>query len=374
MEKSMKIRLSLILLLIFTASATNRAQSNSVEIWMRAFIPNPANAGAASSYILPTPSGSLVRLVPSSSFPIQCFATDHRGFGENASDTSRVETRFVLSLSSTGAGSVVPPSKPSTAAITKELNCSNGSFIRQAPGNIYRDAMGAPAAASGVVQVLGQITATNVLTPLGTLGPSIDYSFDFQWKPSTSTLTTSITVGSFPAFEIYARQPGGTWKAVLKHKPTGPPWLLGVDGMGIQVVRYTDTSVIPRLSGIWESGPPENRFVLEFTGNKVMWSEKNPDGQVLKKESNLTYLVDGTIKIERANTDDVLTHLGFQSALRAEILARGPQNSFMLLTPNADKLTAAWNGLIATKTPAGKLDQLIQPGVRPAKIYQMSQR
>lgn len=341
---------------------------------MRAFIPNPANAGAASSFIVPTSTSSMVRLVPSSSFPIQCFATDHRGFNENASDTSRVETRFVLSLSSIGTGIVVPSSKPSSAAITKEFNCSNGSFTRQAPGNIYRDAMGTPAAGGGIVQILGQVTATNVLTPLGNLGPSIDYSFDFQWKPSTSTLTTSATVGSFPAFEVYARQPAGKWKSILKHTPTGPPWQLALDGFGIKSVRYTDTSVIPSLSGIWDSGPPENRFVLEFNGNKVMWSEKNPDGQTLKKEATLSHLDDGTMKIERANTEDVLAHLGFQSELRTEILARGPQNSFILLKQNGDKLTVAWNGLIATKTVAGKLDQLILPGVRPAKIYHMSQR
>lgn len=77
--------------------------AGAVEIWIRAFLPDPQNAGAATSYIVPrpnTPGQSMVRLLPTDRLPDRatpaCFVTDNRGFSSATGSTARTETRFVV--------------------------------------------------------------------------------------------------------------------------------------------------------------------------------------------------------------------------------------------------------------------------------------
>ncbi len=221
----------------------------AVEVWMRAFIPNPANAGQASAFIVavPAPSiGSVVRLRGVDNAVLDlCFATDNRSFSNAAATTARLETRLTISPTSSSAATVTPAANRTSAAVTKKVNCLTGSVLEQAPGDVVRDHLGAPAVADGTIQVIGQAEGRNVLTPLGNSGPAIDYSFDLQWKPATSTLTAAITYGVFPAFEVYARKPGGAWVAVLQHKPSGPPWKLAGDAFGVTTERQVQTVLVP---------------------------------------------------------------------------------------------------------------------------------
>jgi hypothetical protein len=350
-------------------------QSNSVEIWIRAFIPDPQNAGGGVGYINPVPSGgssvSLHNINPS--IPNICFATDNRGFSDDPSVTSRLETKFTITLNNDGTAKVTPSQNRTNAAVTKKVDCTTGTIVEQKSGSVDRDNIGTPAVADGVVQVIGQVQGRNLLTPLGSIGPSIDYSFDIQWKPSTSTLTASVTIGSFPAFEIYARQPNGKWIKIFQQVPKGAPWQLGADAFGINSSRITETKTVAGITGKWQSPAPEQRFTLEFQGKKIKWAEKNQSGAALIKDVDVIELADGKFKIERPNNDEVLAFLGFQPSLRAEILARNPQPSFIILYRNGDKITAEWNGLIAIKDANAHLRDLVQPGVRPAKIFELSQ-
>jgi hypothetical protein len=217
-----------------------QAQSQAVEVWMRAFIPNPDNAGQAVGYIVAVPSaiGSVVRLRNVDATAVNlCFATDNRGFSTTPTATSRSETGFTITPTSTNAATVTPTQDRTTVAVTKKIDCTTGAVLKQAPGKIVLDAIGAPAVADGIVQVIGQVEARNVLTPLGDVGPAIDYSFDIKWQPSTATLTVDVTYGVFPAFEVYARQPGGEWVTVMQRSPTGLPWQLGGDSLGVNTTR-----------------------------------------------------------------------------------------------------------------------------------------
>jgi hypothetical protein len=363
-------------ILLFTISYTY-GQSNSVEIWIRAFIPNPQNAGGGAGYIKQLPTGESAVTLHNfdQSLPNICFATDQRGFSDNAGTSSRLETKFTITLNSDGTGKVTPSQGRTTAGMTKKLDCQTGSVLDQKMGSVDNDIIGAPSTADGTVQVIGQIKGTNVLTPLGAAGPSINYDFDIQWKPSTSTLISTITISSFPAYEMYARQPGGKWTTILQQQPIGIPWTLGFIGgtpFGLHLSNISATKTVEGISGRWQTPLPEQRFSLEFSGKKVKWTEKNPSGTTLTKEVNISELPDGKFKIERPNTDEVLSFLGFQPSLRAEIIARNPQPSFIIFYWSGDKLIAEWNGLIATKDANAHLRELIQPGVRPPKIYELS--
>lgn len=231
---------------MFIANFSVYGQSNTVEIWMRAFIPDPINAGGGRGYInsLPTGGSSVSLHNSDSSIPNMCFATDHRGFSDNPKVSSRLETKFTLILNLDGTGKIVPAQNRTTSAITKKVDCKSGTILEQKMGSISRDNIGTPSVADDLIQVIGQVQGRNLLTPLGNSGPAIDYNFDIKWNASTSKLTAAVTVGSFPAFELYARQPNGKWISVIKYLPTGAPWKLGGDGFGINSSRIVETKVI----------------------------------------------------------------------------------------------------------------------------------
>ena len=238
--------LSILLAFLWLMPALH-AQSQAVEVWMRAFIPNTDNAGQAASYVVkvPSPVGSVVRLrnVDATAANL-CFATDNRSFSTTSTATARSETAFTITPTSPNAATVTPAQNRTTVAVTKKVDCATGAVLKQAPGKIALDAIGAPAVAAGVVQVIGQVEARNVLTPLGDFGPAIDYSFDVKWQPSTGTLTVDVTYGVFPAFEVYARRPGGEWVTVMQRLPTGLPWQLGGDSFGVNTTREVKTAKI----------------------------------------------------------------------------------------------------------------------------------
>jgi hypothetical protein len=346
-----------------------QAQSNSVEVWMRAFIPNPANAAQGAGHIIPMPngaSGSLVRLLPfGPSVPNECFATDDRGFSNSGGSTSRLETRFTLSLASDGTPTVLPAQNRTTAGMTRKVDCATGETLLQHPGTVDQDFVGAPAVADGIVQVIGQAQGSNILSLAGKLAPAVDYNFDIQWKPSTNTLVASISFGSFPAFEMYARQPGGSWVSVIQQLPTGRPWNLGGDGFGLNTERRSVTVNVPGITGRWQSPAPQRRFTVEFRGAQVRWSERNTAGAVLTRDVPIRELPDGTFRIERPNDAAVLDFLGFQPTLRGQILARNPQPSYMILSLSGAELNGDWYGLLVTKDENAQLKELFQPGTRP---------
>lgn len=370
----------ILILLVLLISFRSFGQSNSIEIWIRAFIPNPENAGGGSGYILALPSGgSAVKIHnvdPSIPLSNICFLTDNRGFSDKTNVTSRLETKFRISLNGDGTGKVTPVQYRTISEITKEVDCDTGAILAQKMGSIDMDVVGAPAVADGVVQVVGQVRGTNLLTPLGAAGPSINYDFDLKWNPSTSTVVAAINIGSFPAHELYARQPGGRWVPIFQQLPVSKPWTLGFLGgspFGITQSRIVTTKVIPGIMGNWQTPAPEKRFTLEFVGKKVKWTERSPSGATLTKEVDMMEISDGKFKIERANTEDVLKFLGFQPTLCSEILARGPNPSFIMLNFDGDIFTCEWNGLIAIKGTNAHLQELVQPGVRPPKIYNLNQ-
>jgi hypothetical protein len=148
---------------------------------------------------------------------------------------------FGITPTSPTAATVSPTQNRPTVAVTKKIDCNTGAILKQAPGKVVLDSIGAPAVADGVVQVIGQVEARNVLTPRGDVGPAIDYSFDIKWQPSTSTLTVDVTYGVFPAFEVYARKPEGGWVTVMRRSPTGLPWQLGGDSFGVNTTREVQT-------------------------------------------------------------------------------------------------------------------------------------
>jgi hypothetical protein len=389
-----KRRLYFIYLILFSNVSLMSAQSNSIEIWIRSFIPDGVHSGAATHTILSNPNGSgtMVQVVPkdipyvgriisaitpSSCFSPDsdrlCFVTDNRGFSSDPASTARTDTKFTITFSPQGTAFVSPVAGRTVTGITKRLNCSSGTTIEEKAGKIDRDVIGTPIASGDTVQVIGQITATDQLVPCAPtlLTPSADCSFDLKWNRLTTELSVDFTYGVFPAFEIYARQPGNDWVSVFQQLPSGEAWQLAGDGIGLSIAtaRKSIAVKIPGISGRWQSPEPEQRFTLDFTGSMVKWTERNSLGAFLTREVKIIDIGSGNFRIDRSNDNEVLAFLGFQESLRNEISARSPQPSFIIFKKEGTTLRIEWNGLIAIKDNNARLKELIQPGVRPAKVF-----
>jgi len=355
--------------LLCSYASLAHATPGQVEIWVRAFIPNPLNAGLASQYIrsINGDSGSVVTLLPIKT-PNICFSTDNRGFSFSAVSTARLETRFTVLPVGTEAAEVLPSTGRSTAAVTHQVDCQIGEAVRQAPGRIDRDHMGQPAVADGVIQVVGQAQATNVI-PLMGHGPSIDYSWDVKWRPFQGRLSVRATYGNFPAFEVYARTEGGDWIPVYKREPSGSPWDLAKDSLGIGVQSDTQEIQLYPLDGVWHTDDDGHRFTLKFNKEVVTWSETSSAGAVLRRAVTPRFNANGSVSLERPNDNEVLSFLGYQPTLQREIQARAPRSSFLTLKLDGKRLIAEWNGLLVTKDAQAHLKELIQPGERAPKVF-----
>lgn len=344
-------------------------QSNTVEIWIRAFIPNAQNSGAASDYIKANPLGGTFVRLHTRDLPNVCFKTDDRGFSTSSNISSRAETRFTLELKKNGSAVIAPNSNRSLANATTQVDCNSGSTLQVGNGHLAADNMSTPAVADNVVQVIGNVQATNVLTVLGKAAPSIDYNYDIQWNPSSAKLKVACSFGAFPAFEVYARQPGCDWTAVINNIPTSSPWGLMGDVWGVSTERLEKEVALPGMSGNWSVTSEDRRFQLEIGTTTVKWTERNLQGAQLVVTVPIVEQEDHSFVISRPNTNEVLAFLGFQTTLRNDILARGPNHSFIKLSWDGKNIKGEWYGLLATKDNNGRLRELIQPGTRPPKIF-----
>jgi hypothetical protein len=228
--------------------------SDKVTLRLRAFIPkdHPTNPGYVrpvpsppGSWMIPGPLPEFIKLLPVDSIKAaaDCFLTDNRGFSSerSAAFNSKVWSDFSLVVSY-GQVSIEPMSGVHRAGLSTRVNCSKGQIVAEKPGLFDGPfgvrALGRPTAEDGKVEVIGQAAIGN---PHVLGAPMIDYSFDFICDLKTKRLTYALTVGTFPAFEIYAFRANGTPITILQVVPAAETaWGLTDGGIGlITTKRYT---------------------------------------------------------------------------------------------------------------------------------------
>src|SRR5688572_16698483 len=106
---------------------------------------------------------------------------------------SILETKF--SLIPTGRG---------TAIVSPET--------QRTSGRVEKEHIGTPTLRDGAAHVTGQV-----------IGENANYSFDLAWRPIPGELNATLSVGTFPAYEMFARSPGQQWVEVVRSLPTAPP-------------------------------------------------------------------------------------------------------------------------------------------------------
>lgn len=120
--------------------------------------------------------------------------------------------------------------------------------------------------------------------------------------------------------------------------------------------------------GVWKSTDTAKRWTLDFNENGCEWTETNAANQTLTRIV-LLQRTGAAWKVERPNDEEVLRFLGATDDVCAEILARNPNPSFMLLNVGDSTFPATWNGLKWTVT-GGHLDKFEQPGTTPGTVKQ----
>ena len=126
-------------------------------------------------------------------------------------------------------------------------------------------------------------------------------------------------------------------------------------------------------AGNWASTDAGSRFSVNIKDGQAEWTERSTSGAAFTR--TVPVLVEGdSAKIERPNSGDVLTFLGFQPSLRAQILAAGPRPSYMTLSRLDGVMNASWYGLLAIKNDDATLKELKQPGSMPPKLYSMTRK
>jgi hypothetical protein len=251
---------------------------------------------------------------------------------------SIVETRFSVIPTGHGTAIVRPASQRTTAT-----------------GRVEKDHIGTPTVRDGAARVDGQV-----------IGENVSYNFDLRWQPLPGELTATVSVGTVPAFEMYARTPGHEWIEVVRT-------LSSATAVDASFTQLSESVTLPVLDGIWETDDVQRRFLLSIHGASVVWTERDATGGELTRRLPL-WFGDDAATISRANDTEVLTFLGFQPELREQMLARSPIPSFITLTIDEQGLLAEWFGVLAIKDGQDRLAALVQPGERAPKRFRLQRR
>lgn len=124
------------------------------------------------------------------------------------------------------------------------------------------------------------------------------------------------------------------------------------------------------LYGTWDSNDPGRRWTLEFVGGKCIWTERTSAGGILRREVTVQRGADEEhFKISRENDAETLAALGFSPAIRAAVLSRSPQASYMTLYLTGAAISVEWNGLLVIKDDKANFKELRQPAQNPPKHF-----
>ena len=126
--------------------------------------------------------------------------------------------------------------------------------------------------------------------------------------------------------------------------------------------------------GTWESTDAGRRWLIQFSGNSAVWTERVTGGPTIRRTVLLQRGgADAKFRLLRENDTEVLTALGFSPAIRTAVLARSPRPSFLTFSFDGVTLTAEWQGILVIKDNRGQFRELRQPEQVPSKHFDFSQ-
>jgi hypothetical protein len=209
-----RVTLALFSILCIGSLIAQQDQTKHVKlrIWVKAFIPN--SHPISKDLVREHPKDKLRSVIKGPGWT-GCFATDGRTFSSDPRASARVTAEFTVETDGKSA-KVVAPLKVQCGP-TYELDCDSGDVVGTTTTVPKVSALGAPACADGLMQIVLQAAAANPRVPAS---PWIDFSMDVLFDVANRRVTCKATVGKFPAFEAYAEIGGKTWE-IFRVKPSG---------------------------------------------------------------------------------------------------------------------------------------------------------
>ena len=217
------------------------AEELSLDILIRAFIPDVSHAGKGAKHVIDVRGKSVLKFLE------QCFEGDNRGFSADYNATSRIGTWFrIIRRESVDdfrvaglGGSNSNSNKGSWSNPSSVVSCSKGTALHELrPARLRKNEMKA-VRRGDAIEISGKLGASNNAVRIGgvpipdLLVPPIDYEYKIIWNPMSGDVSAEFSHDKFPAYEMYARSGNEPWRMLFRDKPQSGP--LGLTGIGGRV-------------------------------------------------------------------------------------------------------------------------------------------
>ena len=229
----------------------------SLEIMIRAFIPDADHAGKGAKHVVEVGGKSVLKFLGS------CFEGDNRGFSADYGATSRIGTLFrITHQEDSGDFHVVQGAnlnKASWSNSSSLVSCGNGSALHELrPARLRTNEMKAVRRGK-TVEISGRLGASNNAVRIGGMAipdlfiPQINYEYRVVWNPVSGDVSAEFAHDKFPAYEMYVRSGGDPWRVLFRDKPQGSPWRLTPVGGRV----HHEPVVLKKMFGQRAERPPE---------------------------------------------------------------------------------------------------------------------
>jgi hypothetical protein len=205
-----------------------RDRIQTVEIWIRSFI--PINHDSNPGYTLPVPTKPTQTMIRD---PIPlftgCYLTDQRRFSNDPNGSVRLGTHVAISA---GAVSIITLSEnPPSESV--EVNCETGAERCRKRVDTSRSNAGPITQQGDILRLRVHGEANNACF---TGSPDIHYDGEFIIDLAVGTIKFRGTIGRFPAFESYARVDKGPIRTIFQEPPVP-----GSTVLQVPLTRIVDT-------------------------------------------------------------------------------------------------------------------------------------
>lgn len=235
------------------------AEELSLDILIRAFIPDVSHAGKGAKHVIDVRGKSVLKFLG------QCFEGDNRGFSADYNETSRIGTWFRIMRRESvddfrveGVGRS-KSNKGSWSSPSSLVSCSKGTALHELrPARLRKNEM-KPVRRGDAIEISGKLGASNNAVRIGgvpipdLLVPPINYEYKIIWNPVSGDVSAEFSHDKFPAYEMYARSGNRPWRMLFRDKPQSGP--LGLTGVGGRVDH--EPVVLKRMFGQRVERSPE---------------------------------------------------------------------------------------------------------------------
>jgi hypothetical protein len=193
------------------APPVDRSEIQTVEIWIRSFIPirHEGNPG----YTRPVPNKPIHTMIPDPS-PIAtgCYLTDQRMFSDDPRALARVGTHVAIKIGA--QPTITVAENPLSESV--EVSCETGAERCRKPVDSSRSSTGPVTRQGNTVRLHVHGKANNACFRLS---PDIHYEGYFIIDVAGRTIKFEGKIGRFPAFEAYGRANNGPIRKIFQELP-----------------------------------------------------------------------------------------------------------------------------------------------------------